>query len=215
MKWIAALPLCLIALAVPARADDAKDVRATVEGSVNSVLAVLKDKKVQGEERKTKVMAVMDSNFDLSMMGKLTLGKTHWGEFSEDERKDFAELFVRTIKDTYYDKIELFSDETVDYGTPAPAEKGKYQMLTSVVSKGSRYKIQYKLFKKEGAWKVYDAEIEGISLVKTYGQQYDQFLAKGTPKELLAKLKEKSLSTPADLEKATKKQEDAKKEKKS
>ncbi|MFA6316268.1 MAG: ABC transporter substrate-binding protein [Elusimicrobiota bacterium] len=192
------------ASAAPALAD-AKEVRSVVESTVNSVLEVLKDKGLSKDVRKKKVLDVIDPVFDLALMGKLTLGRGHWGKLDEGQKKEFASLFIATIKDSYYEKIDLFTDETVDFDDPVPGEPGKWQMLTRINSKGQRYGLLYKLYKDKGkgGWKVYDVEIEGISLIRSYGAQYDQFLQKGTVPGLLAKMKQKD--TPGDLKAATKK----------
>ncbi|MBI5884322.1 MAG: ABC transporter substrate-binding protein [Elusimicrobia bacterium] len=195
--------------AVPASAApaaDAKEVRVVIERTVHSVLDVLKDKGLGKDIRKKGVLAVIDPVFDLPLMGKLTLGRGHWARLDDAQQSEFTSLFVATIKDSYYEKIDLFTDETVDFEEPVQAEqKGKYQMLTRINSKGQRYGLLYKLYKTKAGWKVYDVEIEGISLIRSYGAQYDQFLQKGTVPGLLAKMKQKTLETPGDLKAATKK----------
>ena len=77
----------------------------------------------------------------------------------------------------------------------------KIHAPTIVVSKERRYDVIYKIFKKKGKWKVYDVEIEGISIVKSYGLQFDQFLGKNSAKELLEKMKNKVMAPPAALQK--------------
>jgi phospholipid transport system substrate-binding protein len=195
---------CPAYAAAPTPSEDAAAVRTVIETSVNSVLEVLKQKGLEREVRKKKVLDVVGPVFDLQLMGKLVLGRTHWPKLNEAQRKEFIELFVKTIHDSYYEKLDLFTDETVDFGAPAPGEKGKYEMAIRIVSKGQRYKLLYKLYRVAATWKVYDIEIEGISLVRTYGAQYDQALQKSSIDELLAKMREKSLTVPEDLKKATK-----------
>jgi phospholipid transport system substrate-binding protein len=208
MTWILSISWLLTPPApasAAAAGGDAAEVRSVIERSVNSVLDVLKDKDLGKEQRKKRVLAKVDEVFDLALMGKLALGRAHWPKLDEGQRRKFSDLFVGTIKDSYYEKIDLFTDETVEFEAPAPAEKGKYQMGTSVISKGQRYKLLYKLYKGASGWKVYDVEIEGISLVRSYGSQYDQFLQKFSVEALLAKMKEKSLDTPEELKSKSKK----------
>lgn len=187
------------ASAAPASTGEAKEIKAVISSAVNSVLDALKDKKLADAERRGKVFAVVDPLFDLPLMGKLVLGRAHWGKLSEPQRKEYTALFIRTIQDSYYEKINLFTDETVDLGEPSAGEKGKYEMLTFVNSKGKRYNLLYKIYRSGSAWRVYDMEIEGISLVRAYGSQYDQFLQKSPIEGLLVKMKEKSLETPKEL----------------
>lgn len=185
--------------ALAAAPPEAKEARAVVERAVTSVLDVLKTKELSREERKRRVEAVIEPSFDIPLMGKLVLGRTYWPKLDEAQRKEYTELFVKTIKDSYYEKIDLFTDETVEIGESAPGEKGKYLVPTSIVSKGQKYQLLYKLYRAGSKWKVYDVEIEGISLIRAYGSQYDQFLQKSSIKGLLAKMREKSLDTPKDL----------------
>jgi phospholipid transport system substrate-binding protein len=44
------------------------------------------------------------------------------------------------------------------------------------------------MYKSKNNWKIYDVEIEGISIISTYRSQFDQVLSKGTIDELLQKL---------------------------
>lgn len=217
MKALALASVLAFSLPASAAADDLKDVRALVEKTVNSVLDILKDKGLEKDARRQKVMALIDPVFDLPLMAKLVLGKEHWKDIKDDEKKkkEYTDLFVETIKDSYYEKIDLFTNETVDFDDPKPAEKGKVHMLTKINSKGKRYSLLYKVYKKGAGWKVYDLEIEGVSLVQIYGKEYDGFLTKkvegkqNTIDDLIAKMKSKTMEMPQDLKLATKKKADA------
>jgi len=185
---------------------EAKEVSIVVENSVNSVLEVLKNKELEKEDRKQKVLALIDPVFDLPLMGKLVLGPTYWPKLSVPQRKEFIALFIKAIHDSYFEKIDLFTNETVDFEAPAPGEKGKYEMATRINSKGQRYKLLYKLYRSGNSWKIYDMEIEGISLIRTYGAQYDQVIQKSSIKGLLAKMKEKAMEIPDELKAAAKRE---------
>jgi len=195
----AILTLPSAARAADAPSGDAAQVKSLIETAVNNTIEVLKDKKNDRDARRQKIFAIIDPVVDFSLMGKLTLGRTHWTEFSEPQRQEFVQSFSRVIRDSVFDKIEVYSNETAEFENPTPSDKGKYSLLMNVIAKGTRYKALFKLYRKEDAWKVYDLEIEGISMVRIYSAQYDQVLAKGTPADLLSKLKTKALATPDDF----------------
>lgn len=199
MKRILTAVMLVLLAAGPVRADDLKKVRGLVESSVNSVLDILRDKKDDKEAKRKKVKGIVDPLFDFKLMGKLVLGRKHWPKLDKKQRKEFTKLFVKQIQDSYFDKVDLLTDEKVEFGDPVRKKK-KVHMLTHVVSKDQRYKMLYKLYKKKGAWLVYDVEIEGISIVRSYGSQYDQFLKKSPVKDLLAKMREKALGAPKELQ---------------
>lgn len=180
-------------------AADAKEARQVVEGSINSILDVLKDKANSHDARRQKINAIMDSVGDFPLMAKLTLGPAHWPQFDEAQRKEFTDSFTKTLHDATFDKLDTYSDETVEFTTPVPADKGKLAMTLHILSKGERYTAIFKLYRAKSTWKVYDIDVEGVSFVRTYMAQYDQVLQKGTPRELLDKMRAKDLATPGAI----------------
>jgi phospholipid transport system substrate-binding protein len=46
----------------------------------------------------------------------------------------------------------------------------------------------YKLYKSKQGWRIYDIEIQGVSLISTYRSQFDEILRKKTVDDLFAKL---------------------------
>jgi len=59
---------------------------------------------------------------------------------------------------------------------------------TDLISGNSTISMLFKFFKSCNGWKLYDLEIEGVSLIKTYRSQFDEVLCKGTIDDLLLKL---------------------------
>jgi len=64
-------------------------------------------------------------------------------------------------------------------------------MLTRAVSKDEPIKILYKLYKSQETWRIYDVEIQDVSIVKSYGLQYNQTLKEGSYTDLIRKMQEK------------------------
>jgi phospholipid transport system substrate-binding protein len=46
-------------------------------------------------------------------------------------------------------------------------------------------------------WKVYDVEVEGVSLVMSYRSQFNQILQRGAPGDLLDELRKGKIDGPA------------------
>lgn len=189
--------LCLftftLGLTAPVLADaaDGKEVVATlVRTTVDRVLAVLTDKKLSREDKRNEVMKAIEPVVDFRLMAKLTLGRKHWPKLGVEQRESFTKLLVDTLKASYFKKIDLFSEGVVEFEEPV-AKKTKFHVLTYIVSKGERVEVAYKLYQRAGAWKIYDFEIEGVSIVRSYGSQYDDFLREGSVEELLAKIRGK------------------------
>ena len=48
----------------------------------------------------------------------------------------------------------------------------------------------YKLYQSESDWKIYDVEIQGVSIIRSYRSQFSEILKNGTFDDLMLKLKE-------------------------
>ncbi|MFC1452421.1 phospholipid-binding protein MlaC [Verrucomicrobiota bacterium] len=183
--------LMILAIFVrPAAADDKSDAATIVSNTVEAVLECLGNKDLSDERKRDVVVEIITPAFDFPLMGKLALGKRQWPKFDAEQRKEYTDLFVRQLQDSYADKISLFADEKVEYEEPV-AVKTKIHAPTTVVSKDERTPMLYKLYRAPQGWKIYDVEIKGVSIVSSYRAQYAQVLKTGSVEDLLRKMKEK------------------------
>ena len=51
--------------------------------------------------------------------------------------------------------------------------------------------VGYHVTERDGTWKVYDFEIEGVSIRKSYGSQYNDYLKENSFDDLLRTMQEK------------------------
>lgn len=190
MLWCLAMVLCLPATA---SADDQSDALSAVRSTVDKVLAAVRDKELGQQARRDKAMEAIDAVFDMPLMAKLTLGPTYWPRLNEGQQKEFIGLFVKKLQETYQQKVELVADEKVRFDPPQQAGN-KIHVNTRVASRDEQIEIKYKLYKSGGGWKVYDVEIQGVSVVSSYRSQYQQILSQGTVDDLLARMREATTS---------------------
>jgi len=161
-----------------------------LKASVDQVVAVLSDAKIPQDQKRRKVVDIINSSFDFKLMAKLSLGKKHWTKLDAKQKEAFTQLFIERFEDSYTDKLELFDKEKVIF-QPMIEKKKKVQIPTFILSKGEKISMLYKMYKSKAGWKVYDVEIEGVSLIQTYRSQYHQVLAQGTIEDLMTKMKQK------------------------
>jgi phospholipid transport system substrate-binding protein len=58
-----------------------------------------------------------------------------------------------------------------------------------LISNGKGAAVLYKLHKTSERWKIYDVEIQGVSILLTYRSQFDDILRRGSVEDLLFQLK--------------------------
>jgi len=158
----------------------------------NSVVNVLNDKSLNVNVKANMIDKILRPAFDFELMGKLAVGKTHWPKFSEAQRQKFLALFVEKLKTSYRDKIMMYENQTAEFA-PGAANKDTVQISMTLNSKDSKTTMLYKLRKADKSWKVYDVEIEGVSILLTYRSQFNDILSRGTVDNLI-----KQLEKPAD-----------------
>ena len=166
----------------------------TVEGHVSNVLGVLRDPALTGEANKEakakKIEAISDEMFDYVALSRLTLGKS-WKKFSGEQRREFVKLYRAILEKAYMDRILAYTDEKVTFDKELMLSKKKAEVQTTVVTKSADIPIYYRVYLKDGKWRVYDVIIEGISLIKNYRTQFREILANNPPEEVLKILREK------------------------
>ncbi|MFW6011612.1 MAG: MlaC/ttg2D family ABC transporter substrate-binding protein [Desulfosalsimonas sp.] len=193
MKKITAIFLSAIVLSAAAAyaAKDANSAKILLEDKISSVIKVLGQENLSDSEKRGKIESIVDPVFNYQLMAKLALGPEHWPKLSRKQKKTYSERFIRRLKDSYFDKISMYSadqDTNFTYGTPAESN-GKAQVPVTVRTEDEKIEMIYKFYSSEDDWKIYDVEVGGVSIIKSYRSQFDEVLSDGTIEELLEELK--------------------------
>ena len=160
-----------------------------VRGSVEAVIALLRDKEIDRESRRDRMREVIDKRFDFRAMSQRTLA-TNWKKASDAEKQKFTELFAELIQNSYVSKIETYTSETVEY--PGEKQKGRKAVVdTLIVTSSAEIPVNYRVYLKDGSWLVYDVIIEGVSLISNYRSSYQEIVKKDGFDGLLVRMEEK------------------------
>ncbi len=163
----------------------------------NSVLKVIQAKDLEQKLKERIMDKIVSPVFDFPLMGQLALGRTHWPKLDTAQREKFLRLFVTRLKALYLEKTTLYTNEKVSF-KPAVRKKNLVQIPMVLLSEGKEIAMLYKLRKLDEPstgkskanerWKIYDVEIEGVSILLTYRSQFDDILRRGSVQDLLAQL---------------------------
>jgi phospholipid transport system substrate-binding protein len=173
----------------PAGEGDAEKVAAMLKARIESVLKVLENQDLTEPEQKKRIMELVSPVIDFELMAKLTLGKSNWGRLSETEQERFIDLFVKRLKASYLDKTTLYSGQTVSY-QQGRRSGGKVYVPMEIQARDKTVSVLYKFYPDGAQWKVYDVEINGVSLIRSYRSQFTEILANGTVRDLFEELEE-------------------------
>jgi phospholipid transport system substrate-binding protein len=152
-----------------------------------AVVEVLQKKDLSQETKKQDIVDIVSPMFDFALMAKLTLGRKYWPDLQAEQQEKFTQLFIRRLRATYLDSLTLYTDEKIFFEPPVEV-KQKVHIPTYLLSKDKKITILYKFYESENNWKIYDLEIQGVSLIRSYQSQFHQILQTETFEDLLAKM---------------------------
>jgi phospholipid transport system substrate-binding protein len=161
----------------------------------NAVLKVLQAQNMDQTAKQKIVDRIVSPLFDFPLMGQLALGRTHWPKLNAAQREKFIRFFVDRLKAVYLEKTSLYTDETFTL-RPATAKNDLIHIHMTLLSDNKEIDILYNLHKLDaskkdkalGRWRIYDVEIEGVSILADYRSQFDNFLRRRTVEELLSQM---------------------------
>lgn len=166
----------------------------TVQTNVNKVLDVLRDPNLKGESakgtKKEKLEAIYEQMFDGVELSMRTMGG-NWTKLNPAQQKEFVQLYRQILEKAYIDKILSYTNEKIVFPKESMLSKNQAEVQTKVITSSKEIPIFYKVILKGGTWKVYDVDVENVSLVQNYRSQFNSILAKNTPDQLLEILRKK------------------------
>lgn len=159
------------------------DPQTMVRDTAEKVLAEVTANKERLEKDPSGIYSLVQESvlphFDFRKMSQSAMGR-FWRDASEDQKSrltaEFKELLVRT----YAVALLNYSGQTIEY-LPSRIRDGDTEgvVLTRIQAGGPPIPINYRLHVREGAWKVYDVVIDGVSLVSNYRSTFASQIRRG------------------------------------
>ena len=184
------MTLSLFVLTVPViQAGDVEDINSMVKKKVAVIFDLLGKQDIEKNERNEKIVGELNEIMDFKLAAYLSLGK-HWKKISTKQKKEFVKIFQQYINNYIVEKIDLYTNQKIDIGDSKIVKKGRAKLDIGILSGGETLQVNFKLRKnKKKEWRVYDVDIEGVSLITTFRSQFSGVLKNSSFEELLEKLK--------------------------
>ena len=146
----------------------------TVKTSIDKVLEILRDERLDREQRWAEIGEVINAGFDFRRMSQSILA-TNWRSATAEEKRRFVEFFSQYLEDTYRNKIEAYTDQRVEY-VGEQVRKDRAIVDTQILTDETRIPVTFRLKNNDGQWFAYDVVIEGISLVNNYRSTFSAII---------------------------------------
>lgn len=195
-KALAAWIMVAGAVAAPAMGP-----RETVETSVIRVIHLTQDIEPVAKsesatprrsmDKRTEIRKIARDLFDFEEVTRRTLSR-HWAARTQEERAEFVSLFTELLERSYTMRVEAYSGENITY--IGEAIDANYATVRSrvVTDRRSELTLDYRLHLRDGRWRVYDLQIDGVSFISTYRSQFDRIIQAESYSALLERMRKKS-----------------------
>jgi phospholipid transport system substrate-binding protein len=194
-NWIpAAVMVAAATVSAPVFAD--AEAEALVRRISSEVIDTAKaDKSIQAGDI-NKIIALVDAkvmpSVNFEAMTRSAVGP-QWRSATPEQRSKLQAEFKTLLVRVYSGALTQIKDQTVEVTKSQPVPGGSQVVVQSQVKgSGEPIKLDYRMDKAEGGWKIIDVNVGGIWLVTSYRSQFAQEISAGGLDGLLAKLVERN-----------------------
>jgi phospholipid transport system substrate-binding protein len=189
--------MLLCGLSVQALAASDEEIVEHMRGAVDAVLERVSAQRAELEANPQliheSVADIVTAYFDFNAMTRSAMGR-YWPRAQDGQKAEveaeFSELLIRT----YGSAIFKYSGKPIAYKPVRWSSDRKRVLVPTVVETvaGAPVPIEYKLHEVDGVWRVYDVEIENISLVSNYRSTFTNEIRNSGVDGLIVKLKDRN-----------------------
>lgn len=172
-----ALALAAFGAALPAKEAASQrpsaNAQALVADTTVALLNAFKREEASIRQDPTHAYAIVDEilspHIDYDRVTRLILGK-YWRQASPEQRQRFRDEFRDLQVRTYAIALLDYTDTDIRYlPTPHSSDTGRTMVRTQIPRRnGTPISVDYRLYRTDGRWKVYDVLVEGVSLLTSY-----------------------------------------------
>jgi phospholipid transport system substrate-binding protein len=202
VKFLSAILACLMALALPARAQQDLGPEELVRKVTQDVLDAIRSDKQLAAGDKQKALRLAEEkvlpHIDFEEATRLAAGRA-WAQATPEQRRRLVEEFRRMLVRTYSNAISAYEGQTMQV-LPVRVKPGDTEVTVHnryIRAGGKPLPVDYQMHKTSQGWKIYDITVEGVSLVLTYRSEFDAIVKQEGIDGLIKRLEEKN--TPARL----------------
>lgn len=175
---------------------------AIVQSLIAQATAVLQDPGVPASIRQRKLRAIAEADFDFAEMARSALGY-HWRTLTPDQQRQFVPLFTAFIEDVYLSKLEEYSVKRVRQDihganiaftgqTIASPGYVEVHSTVSLANHPSPVRVDYMLVGHGADWKIYDIQVDSISVIANYRSQFTRVINEHGYQALIDALRQKT-----------------------
>ena len=169
-----------------------------IQNTVNQLIGELQERQAELEADHGALYALVEEivvpRIAVTKVARLILG-SHWKTASQDQRERFTTGFKNLLMRSYATAMfEYTGEQELRFGTVTIRAEGRIAVVPTelVLPAQASVPIEYYcLLTSDGDWKIYDIQIDGISLIISYRNQYGEYIHTNGLDALIESLEQK------------------------
>lgn len=163
------------ALLGAAKADTTREAADFVQKLGNRAVGTLADKNVSPEEASKVFRNMLETSFDVDLIGKFALGPANWKAITPEQKQEYLRLFQKLVVQIYSDRFKLYDGETFKViSSKAEDERDSYVVSSIEHPKTGAppIAVDWRVRNKGGRQQVIDVIVEGVSMTVTQRAEF-------------------------------------------
>ena len=169
-----------------------------IQNLANKAISVLREDNGSLEIRESEFQTLLYDGFALERIGRFVVG-THWRKMSTEQQDDYQELFKLGVLKKYSTRLGGYSGQTfsVVNAVVAGATDRYVRTLIDHPKGGESVRADWRVRHIDGAFKIVDVVVEGISMVVTQRQEFAAVVRRHGVEGLIETLRARVSKFPA------------------
>lgn len=189
------LGLALFTLPTQATADDfSAGAHEFVRQLADKAIEALAGEEITERQRTKNFRRLFREYFDIGVIGRRVLGR-HWRKAKPGERKEFLSLFENLIVTTYVKRFRQYTTKSLIISGTTSRNHRMVIVHSRILPSGGTpaIRVDWRVDFPDGAYKVTDLVVEGISMVQTQRSEFSSVIRRngGKVQGLIAALRQK------------------------
>ena len=171
-----------------------------IQSTVNALIGELQEHRTELEADHGALYALVEEivvpTIAVTKVSRLILGP-HWKTASQDQRERFKTGFKNLLMRSYATAMFKYTGEQeLRFGTVTIRAEGRVAVVPTELILPAQESVPieyYCLLDSDGGWKIYDIQIDGISMIISYRNQYREYIDANGLDALVESLEAKAL----------------------
>lgn len=137
-----------------------------VRNIVNDTIALITSEKLSSADKEKQLTDIFLENVDTEWMARFTLGR-YWRQTDTAQRNRYHELYQKFLVLSYVPRFQEYTNQKIDLREVRSEGRGEFLVETRIISPQTAQpiRVNYKIRKSNGKFKVFDIIAEGVSLI--------------------------------------------------